>query len=208
MEQIYPVFLQRIEDMLKKVLLGRCDEVYGYAIIAEKWLRVYLDAHDETISVRDFLENKGYSSAEIDSFYELYRKECLYCYGIEPQTPGYSNDKLRVYQVDNAFVVAIPDIQENGLIAPRGAEFTQDRQMKWAKGLEIPRVIQPDEFLGKTKETLLETLGPASVFLTLGNNENVPCYLTCQGCLVGFILCGDEIIDTETVDLLGTGTSS
>lgn len=205
LEQISPAFLRGAESMLRRALQG--SGIGGCAIIAEKWLRVYLDATGEVDSVRGFLAKRGYSSAEIDRFYEQYRRDCLFCYGVEPQTPSYANGALRVYRVDGAFVAVILDIRENGTISPKGAEFTQDRQMKWAEGLELPRTLRPGDFLGKTTENLREELGPVPVFLTLGKNENVPCYLTRQGRLVGFILFKNRVVGTEIVDLLAAESS-
>ena len=57
----------------------------------------------EEYSVREFLRTQGYSAADIDLFYEKYRKECLHCYFREPKEPMYSNGILKVYEVEGIF---------------------------------------------------------------------------------------------------------
>lgn len=152
--------------------------------------------------MREFLKTQNYSISDIDLLYEKYRKECLYCYHREPKEPVYSNGKLKVYKVEGIFVAAILEETENRVIAPKGAEFTADRQVKWVKDLELPRISQTDGFSGKTMDDLRTELGVPHISLTLGETENVPCYMTSEGYLAGFLFSEDRVSGMEMIDLL------
>ena len=190
--------------LLKNVLHDSEEDPHYSAVTADRLLKDYLICKGlkEEYSVREFLRTQGYSAADIDLFYEKYRKECLHCYFREPKEPMYSNGILKVYEVEGIFVIAILAEKENKIIDPRGAEFTADRQVKWTKKLNLVNTYQPNWLLGKTAEELQAEFGETHVFLTFGERESVPSYITNQGHLIGFVLADGKITDFVELDLL------
>lgn len=190
--------------LLKNVLHDSEEDPHYSAVTADRLLKDYLICKglEEEYSVREFLRTQGYSAADIDLFYEKYRKECLHCYFREPKEPMYSNGILKVYEVEGIFVIAILAEKENKIIDPRGVEFTADRKVKWTKKLKLLNISDPNELLGKSLEELQKELGEAHVFLTFGEKENVPCYLTDQGYLIGFSGPCNSVTELIELDLL------
>lgn len=203
-ERLLALFLQDRLSFMGLVLHDSEEDPHYSAVTADRLLKDYLICKGlkEEYSVREFLRTQGYSAADIDLFYEKYRKECLHCYFREPKEPMYSNGILKVYEVEGIFVVAILAEKENKVIDPRGVEFTADRQVKWTKKLNLVNTYQPNWLLGKTAEELQAEFGETHVFLTFGERESVPSYITNQGHLIGFVLADGKITDFVELDLL------
>ncbi len=203
-ERLLALFLQDRLSFMGLVLHDSEEDPHYSAVTADRLLKDYLICKGlkEEYSVREFLRTQGYSAADIDLFYEKYRKECLHCYFREPKEPMYSNGILKVYEVEGIFVIAILAEKENKIIDPRGVEFTADRQVKWTKKLNLVNTYQPNWLLGKTAEELQAEFGETHVFLTFGERESVPSYITNQGHLIGFVLADGKITDFVELDLL------
>lgn len=190
--------------LMKKVLHDSEEDPHYSAVTADRLFQDYLicKGMDEKYSVRGFLKTQGYSTTDIDLFYEKYRKECLHWYCGEPQTPKYANGILKVYEVENIFVVAILSEKENKVMTPKGAEFAADRLVKWTHNLELQNIPQPSAFLGKSMDELQTKFGVPLVFLTFGEHKDTPCYLTDQGHLIGFIFSNNTVSDFVEIDLI------
>lgn len=208
-ERLLALFLQDRLAFLELVLHDSEEDPHYSAVTSDWLLKDYLicKSLDQKYSVREFLRTQGYSIADIDLFYEKYRKECLHCYSREPKKPQYANGILKVYEVEGIYVVAVLAEKENRVIDPRGAEFTTDRQVKWTKKLDLVELPESRTFLGKTAKELRAELGEPHIFLAFGEKENVPSYITEQGHLIGFVLVHGKIADFEELDLLRQSVS-
>ncbi len=177
------------------------------AVTTEKRLVAYLICKRAggSPSVREFLQGLGYSKEIVDVFYEKFRRECPRWYLREPRRPIWAKGKLRVYEVEDRYVVGIRAVRDGNILDPKGAEFTAEREIEWTQNLSPVKLSDVQSLLKLTRKQLSEKLGAPHVLLTLRGKKQVLCFITERGYLIGFFFSDGKVTGYEMVDLLKKG---